>query len=139
MRSLFSKRRVFLKQLLVDLHVGLSNDFVVGDQWKMIDVKERPLDGPKEDLVELLFFRKTSDMAISAASVSFCCVGLLDSVSLVFRVFLRFVPDRKSVDRSCIFRCTSCLEWNLWSDGDTRCNLWLKVGHNACLSLRNRE
>ena len=48
-------------------------------------------------------------------------------------------PDGKSVDRNCIFRCTSCLKWNLWSDGDIRCNLWLKVGHNACLILRNRE
>ena len=52
-----------MKKLLVDLHVGLSNDFVVGDRWKMTDVKERPLDGPKEGLVELLFFRKTSDMS----------------------------------------------------------------------------
>ena len=60
---MFSKRRVLLKQLLIDLHVGLSNDFVVGDRWKMTDVKERPLDGPKEGLVELLFFRKTSDMS----------------------------------------------------------------------------
>ena len=63
MRSLFSNGRVLLKKLLVDLHVGLSNDFVVGDRWKMTDVKERPLDGPKEGLVELLFFRKTSDMS----------------------------------------------------------------------------
>ena len=29
----------------------------------MTDVKERPLDGPKEDLVDLLFCRKTSDMS----------------------------------------------------------------------------
>ena len=62
MRSLFSKGRVLLEQLLVDLYVGLSNNFVVGDRWKMADVKERPLDGPKVGLVELLFFRKTSDM-----------------------------------------------------------------------------
>ena len=47
----------------MDLHVGLSNDFVVGDRWKMTDVKKRPLDGPKEGQVELLFFRKTSDMS----------------------------------------------------------------------------
>ena len=52
-----------LKKLLVDLAVGLSNDFVVGDRWKMTDVKERPPDGPKEGLVEFLFFRKTSDMS----------------------------------------------------------------------------
>ena len=63
MRSLFLKRCALLKKLLVDLHVGLSNDFVVGDRWKMTDVKKRPLDGPKEGLVELLFFRKTSDMS----------------------------------------------------------------------------
>ena len=63
MRSLFSKGCVLLKKLLVDLHVGLANDFVVGDRWKMTDVKERPLDAPKEGLVELLFCRKTSDMS----------------------------------------------------------------------------
>ena len=63
MRSLFSNGRVLLKKLLVDLDVGLSNDFVVGDRWKMIDVKERPLDGPKKGLVELLFLRKTGDMS----------------------------------------------------------------------------
>ena len=62
MRSLFSNRCALLKKLLVDLHVGLSNDFLVGDRWKMTDVKERPLDGPKEGLVELLFCRKTCDM-----------------------------------------------------------------------------
>ena len=62
MRPSFSERCVLLKQLLVDLHVGLANDLVVGDRWKMTDVKERPLDGPKEGLVELLFGRKTSDM-----------------------------------------------------------------------------
>ena len=62
MRSLFSNGRVLLKKLLVDLHIGLSNDFVLGDRWKMIDVKERPLDGPKEGLVELLFCRKMCDM-----------------------------------------------------------------------------
>ena len=33
MRSLFSKRGVVLKKLLVDLHVGLANDLVVGDRW----------------------------------------------------------------------------------------------------------
>ena len=27
----------------------------------------------------------------------------------------------------------------LWRDGYVRCNLWLKVGHSACLSPRNRE
>ena len=63
MGSLFSNGRVLLKKLLVDLDVGLSNDFVVGDRWEMIDVKERPLDGPKKGLVELLFLRKTSDMS----------------------------------------------------------------------------
>ena len=63
MRSLFSKRCVLSKQLLIDLHVGLSNDFVVGDRWKMTDVKERPLDGPKEGLVELLLFRQSGDMS----------------------------------------------------------------------------
>ena len=57
MRSLFSKRCVLTKKLLIDLHVGLSNDFVVGDRWKMTDVKERPLNGPKQSLVELLFCR----------------------------------------------------------------------------------
>ena len=50
-------------EVLIDLHVGLSNDFVVGDRWKMTDVKERPLDVPKKGLVELLFCRKTSDMS----------------------------------------------------------------------------
>ena len=63
MRSLFSNGCVLLKKLLVDLDVGLSNGFVVGDRWKMTDVKERPLDGPKEGLVELLFYRKASDMS----------------------------------------------------------------------------
>ena len=52
-----------MKKLLVDLNVGLSNDFVVGDRWKMIDVKERPLDGPKKGLVELLFLRKMGDVS----------------------------------------------------------------------------
>ena len=47
MRSLFSSGRVLLKKLLAGPDVGLSNDFVVGDRWKMTDVKERPLDGPK--------------------------------------------------------------------------------------------
>ena len=63
MRSLFSNRCVLLKELLVDLDVRLSNDFVVGDRWEMTDIKERPLDGPKKGLVELLFLRKTGDMS----------------------------------------------------------------------------
>ena len=63
MRSLFSNGHVLLEKLLVDLNVGLPNDFVVGDRWKMTDVKERPLDGPKKGLVELLFFRKASSMS----------------------------------------------------------------------------
>ena len=63
MRSLFSNGCVLLKKLLVDLNVGLSNDFVVGDRWKMTDVKERPLDGPKEGLVELLLCRQSGDMS----------------------------------------------------------------------------
>ena len=63
MRSLFSNGSVPLKKLLIDLNVGLANDFVVGDRWKMTDVKKRPLDGPKEGLVELLFLRKTSNMS----------------------------------------------------------------------------
>ena len=74
---MFSKRCVFLKQLLVDLHVGLTNDFIVGDRWKMTDVKERPLDGPKEGLVELLLFRKTSDMSESCRC---CCPKPLDDL-----------------------------------------------------------
>ena len=59
-----------MKKLLVHLHVGLANDFVVSDRWKMIDVKERQLDGPKEGLVELLFFRKMSDMSSLADAVA---------------------------------------------------------------------
>ena len=62
-RSLFSNGQVLLKKFLIDLNVGLPNDFIVGDRWKMTDVKERPLDGPKKGLVELLFLRKTSDMS----------------------------------------------------------------------------
>ena len=52
-----------LKRLLIDLDVGLSNDLIVGDRWKMTDVKERPLDGPKKGLVELLLLQKTGDMS----------------------------------------------------------------------------
>ena len=37
---------------------GLSNDLVFGDRWKMADVKKRPLDGPMEGLIEMLFCRK---------------------------------------------------------------------------------
>ena len=63
MRSLFSEGCILMKRLLIDLHVGLSNDFVVGDRWKMTDVKERPLDGPEEGLVELLFCKKAGHMS----------------------------------------------------------------------------
>ena len=63
MRSLFLDGCALAKKLLIDLHVGLSNDFAVGDRWKMTDVKGRPLDCPEEGLVELLFCRKTSDMS----------------------------------------------------------------------------
>ena len=63
MRSFFSNGNVLMKKLLIDLNVGLSNDLVVGDRWKMTDVKERPLDDPKEGLAELLFCRKASDMS----------------------------------------------------------------------------
>ena len=59
MRSLFSNGSVPLKKLLIDLNAGPSNDFVVGDRWKMTDVKKRP----KEGLVELLFLRKTSNVS----------------------------------------------------------------------------
>ena len=63
MRLLFSNGGVLAKKLLIDLDIGFSNDLVVGDRWKRTDVKERPLDGPKEGLVELLFCRKTGDMS----------------------------------------------------------------------------
>ena len=52
-----------MKKLLIDPHVGLPNDFIVGDRWTQTDVKERPLDGPEECLVELLFCRKASSMS----------------------------------------------------------------------------
>ena len=45
MRSMFLSGGVLAKKLLIDLHVGLPDDFIVGDRWKMTDVKERPLDG----------------------------------------------------------------------------------------------
>ena len=78
MRSLFSNGCVLAKKLLLDLHVGLSNDFVVGDRWKMTDVKERPLDGPKEGLVEVLF-RKASYMIEFCRC---CCLTHLDDLGV---------------------------------------------------------
>ena len=62
MRSLFSNGSVLAK-LLIGLNTGSPNDLVVGDQCKMIDVKERPLDGPEDGLVEVLFCRKSSAMS----------------------------------------------------------------------------
>ena len=78
MRSLFSNGCVLLEKLLVDLHVGLSNDFVVGDRWKMTDVKERPLDGPKESLVELLFCREEGELHVEFCRR--CCLTHLDDL-----------------------------------------------------------
>ena len=63
MRSLFSNGSVLATKLLMDLHIGLHNDFDVGDRWKRTDVKERPLDGPEEVLVEFLFCKKASNMS----------------------------------------------------------------------------
>ena len=79
MGSLFSKGCVLLKKLLVDLHAGLSNDFRVGDRWKMTDVKERPLDGPKEGLVELFVLQEDGRHVESCRC---CCLTHLDDLDV---------------------------------------------------------
>ena len=46
----------------MQLYVGLSDDFDVGHRGQMTDFEERPIDGPEEGLVELLFVGEGSNV-----------------------------------------------------------------------------
>ena len=80
MGSLFSNGCVLLKKLLVDLHIGLSNDCVVGDRWKMTDVRERPLDGQKEGLVESIVVLQEDELHVEFCRC--CCLTRLDDLDV---------------------------------------------------------